>query len=204
MPVRSGDKEKDKAIICPCIYHEDEIAKDGHCHCQLYYRKDTAETKTEDKNDLRTRHLLRDLEYRETNHTGSPHAHAAKTGTICLDARQAVGCNTRGGGRGCGTGDRDRRMHRLLRDEEACHILPNAPIATSSRPNSGSRRTVWPMCSTMRSRKSSGLSWTTGVTKNDKPRYKCLEIEGSTSRLMAKARHGHVNMKMINGSLKKM
>ena len=39
--IRSGDKEKDKAIICPCIYHRDEIAKDGHCHCQLYYRKDT-------------------------------------------------------------------------------------------------------------------------------------------------------------------
>jgi len=40
--LRSGDKEKDRAIICACIYHRDEIEKDGHCHCQLYYRKDAA------------------------------------------------------------------------------------------------------------------------------------------------------------------
>lgn len=43
---RSGDSEKDRAIICPCIYNRDEIAKDGHCHCLLYYRKDAAETLT--------------------------------------------------------------------------------------------------------------------------------------------------------------
>ena len=41
--LRSGDKEKDRAIICPYIYHENEIAQDGHCHYQLYYRKDAAE-----------------------------------------------------------------------------------------------------------------------------------------------------------------
>jgi len=41
--LRSGDMEKDRAIICPCICHKDEIAQDGHCHCQLYYRKDSAE-----------------------------------------------------------------------------------------------------------------------------------------------------------------
>jgi len=45
--LRSKDVEKDRAIICPCIYHQDEIAKDGHCHCQLYYRKDAAEPATE-------------------------------------------------------------------------------------------------------------------------------------------------------------
>lgn len=32
----SGDKEKDSAIICPCVYHEDEIAADGYCHCRLF------------------------------------------------------------------------------------------------------------------------------------------------------------------------
>lgn len=32
----SGDKEKDAAIICPCVYHEAEIDKDGHCHCRLF------------------------------------------------------------------------------------------------------------------------------------------------------------------------
>jgi ferredoxin-thioredoxin reductase catalytic chain len=36
--LRSGDEEKDRAIECPCVYHKDEIAKDGHCHCLLYYK----------------------------------------------------------------------------------------------------------------------------------------------------------------------
>lgn len=34
-----GNKEEDKKIICPCIYHSDEIKKDGHCHCLLFVRK---------------------------------------------------------------------------------------------------------------------------------------------------------------------
>ena len=34
----TGDKEEDKKIICPCIYHLDEIEKDGHCHCNLYVK----------------------------------------------------------------------------------------------------------------------------------------------------------------------
>ena len=32
----TGDKEEDKKIICPCIYHKEEIEKDGHCHCNLF------------------------------------------------------------------------------------------------------------------------------------------------------------------------
>lgn len=32
----SGDKEKDANIICPCVYHEDEVKNDGKCHCDLY------------------------------------------------------------------------------------------------------------------------------------------------------------------------
>ena len=36
--LRSGDEEKDRAIECPCIYHKEEIVKDGHCHCELYFR----------------------------------------------------------------------------------------------------------------------------------------------------------------------
>ena len=47
--LRSGDKEKDRVIICPCIYHKDEIALDGRCHCQLYYRKDAAEKEAEER-----------------------------------------------------------------------------------------------------------------------------------------------------------
>lgn len=36
--IRSGDPEKDRNIECPCVYHKDEIAKDGSCHCNLYFR----------------------------------------------------------------------------------------------------------------------------------------------------------------------
>lgn len=34
----SGSKEEDKKIICPCIYHEEEIKKDGHCFCNLFVK----------------------------------------------------------------------------------------------------------------------------------------------------------------------
>jgi len=34
----TGDKETDKKIICPCIFHKDEIAKDGQCHCRLFVK----------------------------------------------------------------------------------------------------------------------------------------------------------------------
>jgi len=34
----TGDKEEDKKIICPCVYHKDEIEKDGHCHCNLFVK----------------------------------------------------------------------------------------------------------------------------------------------------------------------
>ena len=40
--IRSGDPEKDRALVCPCVYHKDEIAGEGHCHCRLFYRKDAA------------------------------------------------------------------------------------------------------------------------------------------------------------------
>lgn len=34
--VVTGDKEKDAAIICPCVYHEREIDESGRCHCHLF------------------------------------------------------------------------------------------------------------------------------------------------------------------------
>lgn len=34
----TGNKEEDKKIICPCVYHKDEIEKDGHCHCNLFVK----------------------------------------------------------------------------------------------------------------------------------------------------------------------
>ena len=35
----TGNKEEDKKIICPCIYREEELEKDGHCFCGLFYKK---------------------------------------------------------------------------------------------------------------------------------------------------------------------
>ena len=32
----TGDTEKDRKIICPCVYHIDEIARDGEFHCNLF------------------------------------------------------------------------------------------------------------------------------------------------------------------------
>jgi ferredoxin-thioredoxin reductase catalytic subunit len=45
--IRSGDIEKDKAIVCPCIYHEKEIKEQGSCHCNLFFDKDTPVNKPE-------------------------------------------------------------------------------------------------------------------------------------------------------------
>jgi ferredoxin-thioredoxin reductase catalytic subunit len=36
----TGDKEEDKKIICPCVYHMDEITEMGHCHCNLFVKKE--------------------------------------------------------------------------------------------------------------------------------------------------------------------
>ena len=33
------DPKEDKKIICPCVYHEKEIEEQGHCHCQLFFKK---------------------------------------------------------------------------------------------------------------------------------------------------------------------
>jgi ferredoxin-thioredoxin reductase catalytic subunit len=35
----TGNKEEDKKIICPCIFHKNEIKQDGHCKCMLFLRK---------------------------------------------------------------------------------------------------------------------------------------------------------------------
>jgi ferredoxin-thioredoxin reductase catalytic subunit len=37
--IRTGNPEKDIVVECPCIYHKDEIIKDGHCHCLLFYKE---------------------------------------------------------------------------------------------------------------------------------------------------------------------
>ncbi|MCK9578282.1 ferredoxin:thioredoxin reductase [bacterium] len=35
----TGNTEEDKKIICPCVYHLDEIKEMGHCHCNLFVKK---------------------------------------------------------------------------------------------------------------------------------------------------------------------
>ena len=35
----TSDSEANKKIICPCSTHKEEIEKDGHCHCYLFFKK---------------------------------------------------------------------------------------------------------------------------------------------------------------------
>ena len=35
--IRSGEPEKDAAIVCPCVYRDEEVAADGRCHCNLFH-----------------------------------------------------------------------------------------------------------------------------------------------------------------------
>lgn len=39
----SGDPEKDKKIICPCVYAPREIEEQGHCFCNLFLKKENDE-----------------------------------------------------------------------------------------------------------------------------------------------------------------
>ena len=41
----SGDREKDKDIICPCIYREPDVKEYGSCYCNLYVTKEWNEDK---------------------------------------------------------------------------------------------------------------------------------------------------------------
>ena len=36
----SGDREKDKDIICPCVYRTPDVEEVGSCYCNLYVSKD--------------------------------------------------------------------------------------------------------------------------------------------------------------------
>ncbi|KUK03914.1 MAG: ferredoxin-thioredoxin reductase catalytic chain [Methanosarcinales archaeon] len=36
--LRTGNEEEDRKIVCPCVYHEEEIERDGQCHCMLYLK----------------------------------------------------------------------------------------------------------------------------------------------------------------------
>jgi ferredoxin-thioredoxin reductase catalytic chain len=32
----SGDRERDKDIVCPCVYRTDDVKEYGSCYCNLY------------------------------------------------------------------------------------------------------------------------------------------------------------------------
>lgn len=40
-----GDREKDKDIICPCVYREADVKEYGSCYCNLYVSKEWNEDK---------------------------------------------------------------------------------------------------------------------------------------------------------------
>jgi len=41
----SGDREKDRDILCPCIYREEDVKEYGSCYCNLYVSKEWNEGK---------------------------------------------------------------------------------------------------------------------------------------------------------------
>ncbi len=43
----SGDREKDKDILCPCVYREPDVAEFGSCYCNLYVSREWNEGKIE-------------------------------------------------------------------------------------------------------------------------------------------------------------
>jgi ferredoxin-thioredoxin reductase catalytic chain len=40
-----GDKEKDRDIICPCVYRAPDVEEFGSCYCNLYVSSDWNEGK---------------------------------------------------------------------------------------------------------------------------------------------------------------
>lgn len=41
----SGDREKDKDIICPCVYRAPDVEEYGSCYCNLYVSRAWNEAK---------------------------------------------------------------------------------------------------------------------------------------------------------------
>ena len=42
-----GEKDKDKDIICPCVYRDPDIKEYGSCYCELYVSPDWNEGRME-------------------------------------------------------------------------------------------------------------------------------------------------------------
>ena len=41
----AGDREKDKDIVCPCVYRTPDVEEFGSCYCNLYVSKEWNEEK---------------------------------------------------------------------------------------------------------------------------------------------------------------
>lgn len=41
----AGDREKDRDIICPCVYSKEDIKEYGSCYCNLYVSQEWNEDK---------------------------------------------------------------------------------------------------------------------------------------------------------------
>jgi ferredoxin-thioredoxin reductase catalytic subunit len=41
----SGDRDRDRDIICPCVYREPDVRKYGSCYCNLYVTEEWNEEK---------------------------------------------------------------------------------------------------------------------------------------------------------------
>ncbi len=39
----TGDRERDRDIICPCVFREEDVAKYDRCYCKLYVSREAAE-----------------------------------------------------------------------------------------------------------------------------------------------------------------
>jgi len=42
----TGDRERDREIVCPCAFRDEDVAKYDRCYCLLYYSQAAAEGKT--------------------------------------------------------------------------------------------------------------------------------------------------------------
>jgi ferredoxin-thioredoxin reductase catalytic subunit len=45
----AGDREKDRDIMCPCVYREADVKEYGSCYCNLYVSQDWNEGMIENK-----------------------------------------------------------------------------------------------------------------------------------------------------------
>ncbi len=45
--ISAEDREKDRDIICPCVYREPDVIEYGSCYCNLYVSKEWNEGKVE-------------------------------------------------------------------------------------------------------------------------------------------------------------